>query len=111
MKVSLQNGYLLNETKYEANLEYKDSKTPIVEVSVDSIVDKEPTGKIIAYKVSENNDKISDVEITIEANEKITNKAGTITYYNKGDIVDILTTDITGKIEKSGLPLRKILGI
>lgn len=69
----------------------------------------EPTGTIKAYKVSNNGDKVAGAVIEIVANERITNKAGTRTYYNKNDIVATLTTDVTGKIEKTDLPLGKYL--
>lgn len=98
-EVSVPNGYILNTSVKEVTIQR--NQTATVEFT-----NAEPTGKIIACKVNENGDKITGVEITIEANETITNKAGTKIYYNKGDIVDTLTTDSTGKIEKSGLPLR-----
>lgn len=108
MKNQHQIGYLLNTTKYEANLVYANDTTPVVEISITGIVDEEPTGTIRAYKVSENGDKIGGTEFEIYADEKITNKAGTKTYYTKGQkVATIVTANGTGIAEKTGLPLGK----
>lgn len=71
-----------------------------------AIVNDEPTGIIRAYKVSEYGDKIGGAELLLYADENITNKAGTKTYYTKGQLVDTLITENeTGIAEKTGLPL------
>lgn len=102
MKNQHQNGYLKDTNTYTVTVE--PNKT-----TKQAITNQEPTGKIVAYKVSENNDKVAGAVIKMQADEKITNKAGTKTFYNKGDIVATLTTDTTGKVEKDGLPLGRYL--
>ena len=104
-EVEAPTGYLINNTIYDANLVYKDSTTPVVELKIEGMVDTEPTGKLKAYKVSENNDKIDGAVFVLKAKEKITNKAGTKTYYNKGQEVTRKTTSNGGMIEINDLPL------
>ncbi|MBP3254975.1 MAG: hypothetical protein J6M60_00575 [Clostridia bacterium] len=106
-EVEAPEGYLINNTIYEANLVYKDSNTPVVELKIEGMVDTEPTGKVRAYKVSENNDKIDGAVFVLRAKEKITNKAGTKTYFEKGQEVTRKTTSNGGMIEINDLPLGK----
>ena len=98
---SAPTGYLLNTQSY--NVEIKTNET-----STQTIKNGEPTGKILVYKVSENNDKIEGAVFKVTAAEKITNKAGTKTYYNKGDEVATITSEKgTGIAQIDNLPLGK----
>ena len=107
-EISAPEGYLLNEETYTANLVYKDQNTPIVTLEIKGVKDEEPTGKIVLYKVSENNDKIGGAIFKITAAEKITNKAGSKTFYTKGqEVAQITTANGTGIAQIDNLPLGK----
>ena len=98
---SAPTGYLVNTEKYQ--VEVKPSQT-----STKTITDTEPTGKIVLYKVSENNDKIGGAVFQVIAAEKITNKAGTKTFYTEGQEVSKITTASgTGVAQIDNLPLGK----
>ena len=107
-EISAPTGYLLNEQTYTANLVYKNDTTPVVELKIEGVKDTEPTGKIVLYKVSENNDKIGGAVFQVIAAEKITNKAGTKTFYTEGQEVSKITTASgTGVAQIDNLPLGK----
>ncbi len=98
---SAPEGYLLNTESY--NVEVKAAQT-----STQVIKNDEPTGKIILYKVSENNDKIGGAVFKVTAAENITNKAGSKTFYTKGQEVGRITTEVgTGIAQIDNLPLGK----
>ena len=98
---SAPEGYLLNPESYQ--VEVKAAQT-----STKTIIDAEPTGKILLYKVSENNDKISGAVFKVTAAEKITNKAGTKTFYTEGqEVATITTASGTGIAQIDNLPLGK----
>ena len=98
---SAPTGYLVNTETYQ--VEVKPSQT-----STKTITDTEPTGKIVLYKVSENNDKIGGAVFQVIAAEKITNKAGTKTFYTEGQEVSKITTASgTGVAQIDNLPLGK----
>ena len=98
---SAPEGYLLNTDTY--SVEVKPAQT-----SSKAINNCEPTGKIVLYKVSENNDKIVGAKFKVTAAEKITNKAGTKTFYTQGQqVAEITTASETGKAEIDELPLGK----
>ena len=100
---SAPDGYLLNTDTY--SVEVKPAQT-----SSKAINNSEPTGKIVLYKVSENNDKIGGAKFKVTAAEKITNKAGTKTFYTQGQqVAEITTASETGKAEIDDLPLGKYL--
>ena len=101
-------GYLLNTNTYTANLEYKDATTPVVELKIEGVVNNEPTGKILIYKTSENNDKVGDAIFSITAAEDIKNVAGTKTFYTKNQEVAQITSAIgTGIAQIDNLPMGK----
>ena len=98
---SAPTGYLVNTETYQ--VEVKPSQT-----STKTITDTEPTGKIVLYKVSENNDKIGGAVFQVIAAEKITNKAGTKTFYTEGqEVSKIATASGTGVAQIDNLPLGK----
>ena len=98
---SAPEGYLLNTESYQ--VEIKAAQT-----STKTVTDSEPTGKIVLYKVSENNDKIGGAVFKVTAAEKITNKAGTKTFYTEGqEVAKITTASGTGVAEIDNLPLGK----
>ena len=43
-------GYLLNETIFNANIQYVNSTTPVVELKIEGVVDTEPKGSIEIIK-------------------------------------------------------------
>ena len=98
---SAPTGYLVNTETYQ--VEVKPSQT-----STKTITDTEPTGKIVLYKVSENNDKIGGAVFQVIAAEKITNKAVTKTFYTEGqEVSKIATASGTGVAQIDNLPLGK----
>lgn len=114
-EVEAPDGYLLDETVGEVDIKYEDDMTPVVKVSR-SVTDKEPVGEIGLIKTFAKQKNIADEDIkkaSLEgavyeayAKEKITNKAGTKTYYKKGEKVGTFTTDekgITNRLQN--LPL------
>ena len=110
-------GYLLNETKYQANLEFSDSKTPIVEIKITGVVNKEPTGTIAIVKKDSKTGSTPQGDATLEnavykvyAKEDIYNVAKTEKYYSKGDLVATRTTDNRGNMQEvNNLPLGKYI--
>lgn len=114
-EIEAPDGYLLDETVGEVDIKYEDDMTPVVKVSR-SVTDKEPVGEIGLIKTFAKQKNITDEDIkkaSLEgavyeayAKEEITNKAGTKTYYKKGEKVGIFTTDekgITNRLQN--LPL------
>ena len=97
-------GYLLNENVYTAKLEYKNSTTPIVELKIEGVKNTEPTGKIILHKESEYGDKLTGAIFSVKADEEIKNKAGSKTFYHKGQEVSQITTE-NGIAQIDNLPL------
>lgn len=98
---SAPTGYLVNTEKYQ--VEVKPSQT-----STKTITDTEPTGKILIYKVSDNNDKLEGAKFKVTAAEKITNKAGSKTFYTEGqEVATITTASGTGVAQIDNLPLGK----
>lgn len=104
--------YVLNTNVFDVDILYKDQVTPIVSSSV-TISNKEQIGKIIlkkAFDTSLVDEKTGDAylqgnQYALIAKEKITNAAGTITYYQKDQLVSNKTTDSNGLIEWDNLPL------
>ena len=114
-EVNAPEGYLLDDTLGEVEIKYENDETPVVEVSRD-VVDKEPVGEIGLIKTFAKQKNITTEDIKkatlknavyeLYAKENITNKAGTITYYEKGEKVGSFKTDekgITNRVEN--LPL------
>ena len=98
---SAPTGYLLNNETY--TVEVKAAQT-----STKAINNNEPTGKIVLYKVSENNDKIGGAKFKVTAAENITNKAGTKTFYTQGQqVAELTTANGTGIAQIDNLPLGK----
>lgn len=101
-------GYLLNTDTFTVKVE-KDKTTVL------SVTDDEPKGNIDFQKeidTSKTNGLKGDattegVTFELHASEKITNQAGTKTYYEKGALVSSKKTDANGKIAWSELPLGK----
>ena len=106
-------GYLLNETVYPANLEYKNSTTPIVEIKIEGVVNHEPTGTISIVKKDTQTGSVPQGDASLEnavykvyANEDIYNVARTKKFYSKGDLVATRTTDNKGIAQEvNNLPL------
>lgn len=107
-EVLAPNGYLLDETEYEVTINVGQTTTKVIE-------NNEPTGSISLTK--EINTDLTDGrsgdaylqgnEYRLIAREDITNKAGTVTYFNKGDVVDTRTTDNEGKLTFDELHIGK----
>lgn len=100
------NGYLINVS--EKNFTIKANETTSIEFT-----NNEPTGKIELTKSidsSRTNGLIGDATLEgntyeLRAKEKITNKAGTKTYYEKDALVSAKETNKDGKITWNNLPL------
>ncbi|MFQ9766265.1 MAG: SpaA isopeptide-forming pilin-related protein [Thomasclavelia ramosa] len=107
-EIQAPDGYLLNETVYTVTVN-KDQTT------TQTVVNEEPTGSIDLTK--EINSDLTDGntgdaylqgnEYTLKAKEKITNKAGTVTYFEKDAVVDTQTTDEQGKLKFDELHVGK----
>ena len=108
-------GYLLNETVYDAKLEYKNSVTPVIEIKVEGVVNKEPTGTISIIKrdsetgaTPQGDAVFTNAKYEIYANEDIYNVAKTKKFYSKGDLVATRTMNDKGTTEDvTDLPLGK----
>lgn len=108
-------GYLLNTEKFEANLVYKDSVTPVIEIEMKSIVDNEPRGTVSIVKKDSETGSVPQGDATLEgavyklyADEDIFNVAKSIKFYSKGDLVATRTMDAKGNTENiTELPLGK----
>ena len=96
---SAPTGYLLNTNTYQVEIK-------VGETTKQTVTNTEPTGKILVYKISENNDKIGGAVFSVTAAEDIKNKAGTTTFYTKGQEVKKITTEAgTGIAQIDNLPL------
>ena len=106
---------MLNTTEFPANLEYKDDKTPVIEIKVEGVLDKEPRGKITIEKKDKETGSIpqgdavfTDATYEVFANEDIYNVAKTKKFYSKGDLVATRTMNEKGTTEDvENLPLGK----
>lgn len=107
-ELNAPDGYLLNTDTFTITVE-KDKTT------VQTVMDQEPTGKIELQKeidTSKTNGLLGDanakdVTFKLYAKEKIMNKAGTVKFYDKDEVVSISKTDESGKIIWDNLPLGK----
>lgn len=98
-EISAPDGYLLDETEYEITINVGETTAVAVE-------NNEPTGSISLTKeinTDLTDGKLGDAylqgnEYKLIARENITNKAGTITYFNKDDVVDTKITNNEGKL-------------
>lgn len=107
-ELNAPDGYLLNTDTFTITVE-KDKTT------VQTVMDQEPTGKIELQKeidTSRTNGLLGDanakdVTFKLYAKEKIMNKAGTVKFYDKDEVVSISKTDESGKIIWDNLPLGK----
>lgn len=107
-ELNAPDGYLLNTDTFTITVE-KDKTT------VQPVMDQEPTGKIEFQKeidASKTNGllgdaNVKDVTFKLYAKEKIMNKAGTVKFYDKDDVVSTSKTDKNGKIIWDNLPLGK----
>ena len=107
-EIQAPDGYLLNKTVYTLTVN-KDQTT------TQTVVNEEPTGSIDLTK--EINSDLTDGNIgdaylkgneyTLKAKEKITNKAGTVTYFEKDAVVDTQITDEQGKLKFNDLHVGK----
>ena len=108
---------MLNTTEFPANLEYKDDKTPVIEIKVEGVLDKEPRGKITIEKkdketgsIPQGDAEFVDATYEVFANEDIYNVAKTKKFYSKGDLVATRTMNEEGKTEDvENLPLGKYI--
>ena len=116
-EVKVPTGYLLNETEFHVNLEYKDNKTPVINLKVEGVLDKEPRGKITIEKkdketgsIPQGDAEFVDATYEVFANEDIYNVAKTKKFYSKGDLVATRTMNEEGKTEDvENLPLGKYI--
>ena len=101
-ETSVPNGYLIDNTIQRVDV--RSGETTEV-----SFKNNEPTGEIRIQKVSENGDKIKDTEFTVTAGETIKNVSGSKTYYTKGQVVKVITTNQNGVASIDNLPMGKYL--
>lgn len=105
-EVKASEGYLINTGTMTVTVEA--NKTAKVEFT-----NNEPTGKVTFTKsidLSKTNNLKGDANVEgvtyqLVADEKITNKAGTKIFFNKGDVVESKKTDANGMITWDNLPL------
>ncbi len=105
-EVKASEGYLINTGSMTVTVEA--NKTAKAEFT-----NNEPTGKVTFTKSIDLNQtnnlkgdaNVEGVTYQLVADEKITNKAGTKTFFNKGDVVESKKTDANGKITWDDLPL------
>lgn len=98
---SAPKGYLLDTKTYQVEIKVNETATQ-------AIINKEPTGKILVYKVNDNNDKIGGSTFLVSAKEDIKNVAGTVTFFRKNaEVGRITTVNGTGLAEIEGLPIGK----
>ena len=107
-EIQAPDGYLLNKTVYTLTVNKNQTTTQ-------TVVNEEPTGSIDLTK--EINSDLTDGNIgdaflqgnkyTLKAKEKITNKAGTVTYFEKDAVVDTQVTDEQGKLTFDNLHVGK----
>ena len=100
VEVNASNGYLINVNEF--SFEIKPGQTTALEVT-----NEEPKGTITVYKTNSNDDRVDGATFNVIAEETIKNKAGTKTYYKKGDIVQTLTSSGNGVYKTKLLPLGK----
>lgn len=108
IEITAPDGYLLNTEKFEVIIN-KDTVTNKV------VENEEPTGSVFLTKeinVNLTDGKQGDAtlkgnEYKLKAREDITNKAGTITYFHKGEVVDKQITDEIGKLIFDNLHIGK----
>ena len=98
-ETSVPTGYLIDNTVKKVTVTSGNTTT------VD-FTNQEPTGKIIIYKVNNRGDKVGGAVFSIIANENIKNKAGTKTFYTKGqEVTKITSASGTGIAQIDNLPL------
>ena len=110
-------GYLLNETIFNANIQYVNSTTPVIELKIEGVVDTEPKGSIEIIKKDSETGSMAQGDATLEnavykvfANEDIYNVAKSKKYYSKGDLVATRTMDKLGNTTPvEDLPLGKYI--
>jgi LPXTG-motif cell wall-anchored protein len=98
VEVNTSYGYIINVNEFD--FEIKPNETTLLEVTND-----EPKGKITVIKVNTNNDRVNGATFNVYANEDITNKAGTKTFYKKNELVTTVTTENNGEVSTKELPL------
>lgn len=122
-EIEVPTGYLLNTEKKAVTLKYKDQNTNVIYESV-TVENDEPTGNLTiektdrdtgnknrADKKSHHGDAtLKGTEYTLYAKEKITNVAGTITYFEKDEQIATFTFNEYGvasiKITNSSTPAK-----
>lgn len=110
-------GYLLNEKIFNANIQYVNSTTPVIELKIEGVVDTEPKGSIEIIKKDSETGSMAQGDATLEnavykvfANEDIYNVAKSKKYYSKGDLVATRTMDKFGNTTPvEDLPLGKYI--
>ncbi len=99
-EISVPYGYLIDTKSYDVEVKVNQTATK-------AIVNEEPTGEIKAYKTDNYNNKLKGAEIALYAREDITNVAGTITWYKKGELITKAITNDDGMAQFSNLHLGK----
>ena len=103
-EISAPDGYLINNEVYSVSVDAGKTTSK-------AVINEEPLGEINLVKevnASKTDGRIGDAylqdnEYTLYAKEDITNKAGTKTYFKKGDMVDRQITDEKGKVRFDNL--------
>ena len=120
-EIEVPTGYLLNTEKKVVTLKYKDQNTNVIYESV-TVENDEPTGNLIIEKTDGDTGNKNRIDgkshhgdatlkgtvYTLYAKEKITNVAGTVTYFEKDEQIATFTFNEYGvasiKITNSSTP-------
>lgn len=109
-EITAPNGYLLNTETYTITINPNQTTTQVVQ-------NTEPTGTINIIKrdtekgaTPQGDGKLENATYQVFADEEIYNKAHTVKYYNKGDLVATRTTSSNGGMESvTDLPLGRYI--
>ena len=103
-EIKAPNGYLLDSSAVQAFEIQANGNNINLQFG-----DVEPLGKITINKTNNLGDKLAGAEFQVIANENIQNATKTKTYYTKGQVVKIATTNSNGQIIVDNLPLGNYL--
>lgn len=104
-EIKASHGYLIDSTVYSFELKYKDQNTTVI-IQSEERLNNEPTYKVKAIKedsetgnVSQGDSTLAGAVYELRAGEDIYNKARTVRYYKKDELIATRVTDIKGNIE------------
>lgn len=106
-EIQAPEGYLINENVYTVTVQANEKITQVIE-------NTEPTGQVILSKIDGESTKpqgdasFLNTEYTLYAKEDIYNKAKTVKYYSKDEVVSTCISNVNGEFEAiSNIPLGK----